>query len=132
MLDPQIFKNLSVKAHNRIRKAHEYYFELRYALESKLCECLRNTGGMAAAARTFFSDYTSLLLPIMHRSAADEVLIHYCLKDLSREWRYDCQHVNWKVQRLAKENALEKNKEFFNENDYDRLLRIEELIREGI
>ena len=129
MLDPRIFKNLSVKAYNRIRMTHDNCIEIWYALESKLCECLRNTGGMAAAARTFFSDYTSLLLPIMHRSAADEVLIHYCLKDLSREWRYDCQHVNWKVQRLAKENALEKNKEFFNENDYDRLLRIEEFIR---
>ena len=66
----------------------------------------------------------------MECSAADEVLIHYCLKNLSREWRYDCQYVNWNVQRLVQENALKKNKEFLNENDYDRLLRIEELIRE--
>ena len=130
MLDPRIFKNLSVKAYNRIRMTHDNCIEIWYALESKLCECLRNTGGMAAAARTFFSDYTSLLLPIMHRSAADEVLILYCLKSLSREWGCDCPGINWKVKKLVEGNALEANKSFFNETDYTMLLRMEGIIRE--
>ena len=128
--DPQIFSSLSAKAGDQIRIMHNNVGELNWHIRHKFVSYLHNSGGMAAAARAFFSNYTSLLLPIMHRSAADEVLILYCLKSLSREWGCDCPGINWKVKKLVEGNALEANKSFFNETDYTMLLRMEGIIRE--
>lgn len=124
--DPQLFLCISQSERDRIRTAHSSSHEIYRDIENKLFLHVRNTDSFVNGVYSFIKEYLMLVKPIMERSMADYILIIYMLAYRCMQWRVKSQEVEQLIIPLIQDKELEKNRLFFNENDYQCLMQIEE------